>query len=159
MLASQPTTQTLTQPTTQPSNRPAAGLSIQAFRRIVRASAVYDLLVTLPFATPWTFALLHASLSDTNVLLGGTALPPFAPFHTLLACLMGSIVLVWSVLRIRHPQVRLGRYDAAARFLFCTWMAWTWSVTGIPLVWLFLVPEAAWCAMQLLPVRAASGRS
>jgi hypothetical protein len=128
------------------------------FRRIVRASAIYDLAVTAPFATPWTFALLAAHLSAVNQQLGGAALPAFAPFHVLIACLMGSIVLVWSVLRIVDPQPRLGRYDAAGRLLFSTWMAWALAVTGEPLIWLFLAPEAAWCALQCLPVRAPSAR-
>lgn len=125
------------------------------FRRIVRASAVYDLLVTLPFATPWTFAAAHALLSEINVRLGGAPLPAFAPFHVLMACLMGSVVMVWSVLRIRDPQPLYGRYDAVARLLFATWMGWTWLQTGAPLLWLFLVPEGAWCVVQSLPVRTA----
>lgn len=132
--------------------------SIATFRRIVRASAAYDLLVTAPFATPWTFSLLLARLSATNVQLGGAPLPAFAPFHVLLACLMGSIVLVWSVLRLRDPQPRYGRYDAAGRLLFCTWMAWALAATGEPVIWLFLLPEAAWCAVQCLPVRAAAAQ-
>ncbi|KQW93830.1 hypothetical protein ASC94_14780 [Massilia sp. Root418] len=127
-----------------------------AFRHIVRASAIYDLAVTAPFATPWTFALVLAQLSAVNQLLGGAALPAFGPFHTLIACLMGSIVLVWSVLRIRDPQPRFGRYDAAGRLLFSTWMAWALAATGEPLIWLFLLPEAAWCIVQCLPVRRAT---
>ncbi|MRV76515.1 hypothetical protein GJ700_32870 [Duganella sp. FT92W] len=125
------------------------------FRRIVRASAIYDLVVTMPFATPWTFAAAHALLSEINARLGGAPLPAFEPFHILMACLMGSVVMVWSVLRIRDPQPLYGRYDAVARLLFATWMGWTWLQTGAPLLWLFLVPEAAWCVVQALPVRAA----
>ena len=68
--------------------------SASSFRSIVRASGVYDLLVTAPFATPWTFALAHSQLSAINQALGGAALPAFAPFHVLFACLLGSVVLV-----------------------------------------------------------------
>lgn len=132
--------------------------SLATFRRIVRASAIYDLAVTAPFATPWTFALVLAQLSSVNQQLGGTPLPAFAPLHVLIACLMGSIVLVWSVLRIRDPQPRFGRYDAAGRLLFSTWMAWALAVTGEPLLWLFLLPEAAWGIVQSLPVRRPPSR-
>lgn len=128
-------------------------LSLAAFRRIVRASAIYDLVLTAPFATPWTFALMLGHLSATNQQLGGAPLPAFAPFHVLFACLLGSIVLVWSALRIVDPQPRFGRYDAAGRLLFSVWMAWALAATGEPLIWLFLLPEAAWCAVQCLPVR------
>lgn len=126
------------------------------FRRIVRASAMYDLLLTLPFATPWTFAMAHDLLSTINLRLGGAPLPAFEPFHVLMACLMGSVVTVWSVLRIRDPQASYGRYDAAARLLFSSWMAWTWLQTGAPLILLFLVPEFCWFVVQALPVRAAA---
>ena len=51
--------------------------SLAANRRIVRASAIYDLLLTPAFATPWTFALAHGQISSLNATLGGAALPAF----------------------------------------------------------------------------------
>lgn len=127
--------------------------STPAFRKLVRASAWYDVIVTAPFATPPTFAWLAQNISAVNVALGGAALPPFAVFHTFIACLLGSIVMVWSVLRIRDPQVRFGRYDAAGRMLFSTWMVWALFHTGAPVLWLFVVPEFLWGVAQLWPVR------
>ena len=127
-------------------------MKLPTYLRIVRASAWYDLLLTAPFATPWTFALTHAQLSAINQALGGGALPAFAPFHVLFAGLMGSVVLVWSVLRLCMTDVRFGRYDGAARFLFASWMGWTLAATGAPLLWLFVVPEFAWGVAQWLPV-------
>ncbi len=123
-----------------------------AFLKLVRASAAYDLLLTAPFATPWTFALAHAHLSAVNAMLGAAALPAFGPFHMLFAGLMGSVVLVWSALRLRAPSIALGRHDAMARLSFAAWMAWTLAQTGAPLLWLFLVPELAWGVAQALPV-------
>ena len=127
-------------------------LSPATFRRIVRASAVYDVVVTAPFATPWTFAWDWRQLSDLNVRLGGAAIPAFTTFPTLLAALLGSLVLVWSALRIATPERRLGRHDGAARFLFSGWMAWALHATGAPLLWVFLVPEFAWGVVQWWPV-------
>jgi len=129
-----------------------------AIRRLVRASAAYDLLVTAAFATPWTFAIAHGQLSAVNLALGGPALPPFAPMHVLFACLLGSIVLVWSWLRLRDPQPQFATYDGAARFLFSTWMAWALSSGGLPLVWLFIVPEFAWGLLQWYAVPPLSKR-
>jgi hypothetical protein len=124
------------------------------FRHVVRASAIYDVLATVPFATPWTFAWNWHQLSAVNVLLGGAALSPFDVYPTLIACLMGSLVLVWAVLRIATPEVRLGRYDGVARFLFSTWMAWALFLTHQPLLWLFLIPEFAWGVVQWWPIKA-----
>ena len=126
-------------------------ISLSTNRRIVRASAIYDLVVTAAFATPWTFAIAHGHMSGLNQALGGLALPAFTPFHVLFACLMGSIVLVWSVLRIQEPTTRLGRFDGAARFLFSLWMAWALYQTGAPVLWLFVVPELAWGLAQWWP--------
>ena len=127
-------------------------ISLVNNRRIVRASAIYDLIVTAAFATPWTFALVHGQISVLNVALGGAALPAFTPFHLLFACLMGSVVLVWSTLRILEPTQRLGRFDGIARFLFSLWMAWCLAVTDAPLLWLLVVPEFAWGVVQWWPV-------
>ena len=133
-------------------------LSVSAFRRVVRASAIYDVLMTAAFATPWTFLLLREHLSAVNVSLGGVPLPLFEPLHLLIGSLFGSVVMVWSVLRMLDPQPRFGRYDAAARYLFSLWMAWALLVTGQPVLWLFIVPELAWGLAQSLPLRrAASG--
>ncbi len=131
-------------------------LNPATYRRIVFFSALYDLLVTAPFATPWSFALVHSQLSATNQLLGGAALPGFLPFHVLFACLLGSVVLMWSILRLRAPEQRFGRYDGAARMLFSLWMLWAMQATGAPVIWLFVVPEFAWGVAQWLPVSPAA---
>lgn len=124
------------------------------FRRVVRASAAYDLVVTAPFATPWTFAIAFGQLTALNQALGGQPLPAFGPMHTLFPLLMGSVVLMWAVLRLRAPTVQLGRYDAAARALFSLWMAWAWLQTGAPVLLGFLLLEAVWAVMQAWRVRS-----
>jgi hypothetical protein len=127
-------------------------IPFRTYSKIVRASAAYDLLLTAPFATPWSFAWLHQSMSAINQSLGGAALPAFEPFHVLMACLMGTVVLLWSALRLIEPGVRLGRFDATGRFLFATWMTWALLTTGAPVLWLFLIPEFAWGVVQWWPV-------
>lgn len=132
-------------------------LSVVAFRRLVRASALYDVVMTAAFVTPWTFLLMREHLNAINLGLGGAPLPVFEPLHLLISSMLGSVVMVWSVLRMLDPQPRFGRYDAAARYLFSTWMAWALLVTGQPLLWLFLVPELAWGLAQSLPLRRSEG--
>lgn len=118
--------------------------------KLVRASAAYDLLLTAPFATPWTFAIAHGHLSALNQALGGAPLPEFGVMHMLFAGLLGSIVVVWSWLRLRDPLPRYATYDGTARFLFSAWFAWTLALGqgSLPLVWLFIVPEFAWGVVQ-----------
>jgi len=127
-------------------------MQLSAYRKLVQASALYDLVITAPLATPWTLAFTHALMSALNVRLGGAPLPAFEAFHMFIGGLLGSIVTVWSLLRLRHPSRRLGLYDGAARFLFSGWMAWTLAATGAPLLWLLLVPEFAWGVAQWWPL-------
>lgn len=124
------------------------------YRRLVRASGWYDLLMTLMFVTPWTFTLLHGSLQALARAydLPGE-LPPFEPAHMLMANVMGSIVCVWSVLRIRDPQLAFGRYDAAGRLLFATWQVYALSQGASVLIGLILFCELAWAVAQLWPMR------
>ncbi|APC16033.1 hypothetical protein BLL42_09940 [Pseudomonas frederiksbergensis] len=127
------------------------------YRNLVRSSAWYDLIVTAAFVTPWTFTALHGlllSLSQTLNLPG--EVPPFEPMHLLMANLMGSIVCVWSVLRIRDPQQVYGRYDAAGRFLFASWQAYALAHGVTSLLTVFLFFELAWGVAQVLPVRQLS---
>lgn len=125
------------------------------YRRLVRASGVYDLLVTAGFATPWTFMLLHDGLGTLHHSLGlGGELPVFGPLHMLMANLMGSIVCVWAWLRIRHPLQRFGRYDAAGRVLFSTWQLYALAHGASGLLWGVLALEVLWGIAQWAPVRA-----
>lgn len=123
------------------------------YLRLVRASALYDLLLTIGFATPWTLAALLPQLSALNQALGGQAFPAFGPLHALFCHLMGSLVTVWALLRLRRPQRHLGRFDAAARALFSLWMAHAWWQTQAPLLLLFLGPELLWGLAQAWPIR------
>lgn len=125
------------------------------YRKLVRASGWYDLLMTMAFVTPWSFLALHGLLEQLALALSLPGdLPPFEPMHMLLANLMGSIVCVWSLLRIRDPQPAFGRYDALGRFLFATWMAYALAQGGTMLIGVFLFFELAWGVAQWLPVRA-----
>ncbi|MGM9481467.1 hypothetical protein ACS5PN_09780 [Roseateles sp. NT4] len=130
--------------------------STPCFQRVVWFSALYDFIVTAPFATPWSFEFNRDRLSVINQALGGQALPVFDVFQTLFALLMGSIVLVWAVLRLRGPTVQFGRYDAAGRVLFSLWMAWAWWQTGAPVLLLFMLPELSWAVAQAWRVRRAT---
>jgi hypothetical protein len=121
------------------------------YLRLVRASAWYDLVVTAGFATPWTYALLHGALSWTGETLGLGALPDREPMQVLYANLMGSVVVVWSLLRLRRPLPVHGLYDGAARVLFSLWMAYAVADGASGVLGLFLVVEVTWGVVQLLP--------
>lgn len=129
-------------------------ISQPQYIRMVRASAWYDVALTVLFATPWTFALVHEATSRLNQLLGGAALPAFGPLQTMIANMMGTVVLLWSILRLVEPTVRLGRFDGTGRFLFAAWMGWALAASGTPVLWLFLIPEFAWGIVQWWPVAA-----
>ncbi|MEV7117773.1 hypothetical protein [Kitasatospora griseola] len=130
--------------------------------RTIRASAWYDLVVTAPFATPWTFALAHRALSAAGRTLGAGELPPPEPVLTLFANLLGSLVVVWALLRLLRPLPVHGRYDSAARLLFACWQAWALAHGATGLLWGFLAVELTFGAAQLWPLvadRAAAARS
>jgi hypothetical protein len=130
------------------------------YRRLVQSSAWYDLIVTAAFVTPWSFAALHGLLTGVSQALSLPGeLPPFEPAHLLMANLLGSVVCVWAVLRIRDPQPVYGRYDAVARFLFATWQAYALAQGASSLLVIFLVFELAWGIAQVLPVRTLSRAS
>ncbi|MFR9797998.1 hypothetical protein ACL02U_19155 [Streptomyces sp. MS06] len=122
-----------------------------AYLRLVRASAWYDLAATAAFATPWTYAVLHGALSSLSSAWGLGALPAADPLQTLYANLMGSVVLVWSLLRILRPLPEYGLFDGAARTLFAAWQAYALAQGATRLLWFFLVLEVSFGAAQLLP--------
>ena len=124
------------------------------YLRLVRASALYDLLVTAPFATPWSLAWLLRQLDTLGQGLGFATLPVFPPEALLLGNLLGSLVVVWSVLRLVRPSLLLGRYDAVARGLFALWQGWALYQGASPLLVVFLVFEIGFGIAQAWPLRA-----
>ena len=129
-------------------------LTKPTYLRILRASAIYDLVVTAPFATPWTFGVLADLLRQTHERLGLAGILPVSdPMHVLFANLMGSVVVIWSIVRLHLGLPVLGRYDAAARVLFSAWMLYAltggFSVVIVPI----LIVEISFGIGQSLPWR------
>ncbi|MFF3456991.1 hypothetical protein ACFYXH_22180 [Streptomyces sp. NPDC002730] len=122
-----------------------------AYLRVVRVSAWYDLIVTAGFATPWTYALVHEALSSLGNTLRLGVLPELDPMQTLYANLMGSVVVVWAVLRIVRPLPVHGLLDGIARTLFAAWQAYALAHGATQLLWLFLGVEVAFGLVQLVP--------
>ena len=126
-----------------------SAFSTPRYLRIVRASGWYDLLVTWPFVMPWTFAWLYAQLALLGQALGLPGeLHPLNATHMLLANLMGSVIVMWSLARIVAPTVLLGRLDGAARFLFATWQVYAVAHGASAVVLGFTVIELAFGLLQ-----------
>lgn len=127
------------------------------YRRLVRFSGIYDFLATAAFATPWTFQLLYQLLNRISPM------PAFDPTHALFVNLMGSVILVWSALRIWRPEPILGLFDTFARGLFFCWQVYYLVGHGItPVTWAFAAVELllgvaqAWGYWRLMKARPAS---
>ncbi|MBN8230215.1 hypothetical protein JYK02_22135 [Corallococcus macrosporus] len=119
-------------------------------RRVVFASALYDFVVTVPFATPWTAQAVLSNLQSVHQALGmgGDPLPAFSSTHLFFVALFGTIVTLWSVVRLFHPTAFNGAIDTAGRALFSTWMAWALTQGATRVLVGFLVLELAWMFAQ-----------
>jgi hypothetical protein len=124
--------------------------SLRVASRVVRASALYDLIVTLPFATPWTAGPLLQFLGQLHHRLGlpGAAPPEMGPLHLFFVSLFGTIVTLWAVLRVWRPEPRFGAVDSAGRAAFSLWMAWGLWMGQTSLLAVMLVLELAWFFVQ-----------
>ncbi len=129
------------------------------YLRIVRASAAYDLAVTWVFALPWTFAWVYGLLQN---IAGSLALPgnfpPLNPAHVLMANLLGSVVVVWSLARWLQPSVQLGRLDALARALFAIWQIYAVMQGASAIILAFTVFEIVFGVLQMARVRSEQRR-
>jgi magnesium-transporting ATPase (P-type) len=123
------------------------------YLRIVRTSAAYDLAVTWVFALPWTFAWVYGLLQNvaSSMALPGD-FPPLNPAHMLMANLLGSVVIVWSLARWLQPSVLLGRLDALARALFAIWQIYAVTQGASGIILAFTVFEIVFGVLQLARV-------
>lgn len=127
--------------------------SLPRYLSVVKASAWYDLLVTWPFATPWTFVWLYGNLGALALALGlPGVVHPLDATHIMLANLLGSVVVVWSLARILGPSLRLGRLDGVARLLFAAWQINAYLLGASAIVLAFTAFEVAFGIAQFWPV-------
>ena len=123
-----------------------------AYKRIVRLSAAYDLVVTAPFMTPWTLVVILGLIDQLHRALGLPGqMPTLDIMHYLFAGLMGSVVVVWSMARLRLDLAVLGRYDAVARLLFAAWQIYAVANGATPLLLAFTVVEIGFGLAQAMP--------
>ncbi|MDF2967166.1 MAG: hypothetical protein K0Q93_944 [Nocardioidaceae bacterium] len=125
--------------------------------RVGRAGAIYDLITTVGFATPWTATLVLGGLADVHDKLGlaGDPMPTFETSHLLFVILFGVIVTLWSVVRIMWPVPLLIAADTVGRAAFCTFFIWSLLHGHSAVVVAFLIPEVSWLIAQALGVRKA----
>jgi hypothetical protein len=124
-------------------------------RRLVVASALYDIAMTTVFATPWTATAMLSLLHTLHVSagFGGAPLPAFSPTHLFFVGLLGCVVTTWSVVRVLWPSPRLGFADGLTRVAFSAWMVWALSMGASHLLVGLLVVEASWGIAQLVMFR------
>ncbi|PHX40956.1 hypothetical protein AO263_35050 [Pseudomonas sp. NZIPFR-PS5] len=126
-------------------------------RHLVRGSAVYDLIMTAGFMTPWTAAWVFNSFATLSTALALERPVPVLDVNGMLfANLLGSVVVVWSLWRLAQPSRRVGLYDALARALFAAWQLYAVAQGASFLILGFTVFEVLFCIAQILPVKAAT---
>jgi len=69
--------------------------------------------------------------------------------------LLGSVVIVWSLVRLKLNMLILARYDAAARYLFSAWMVYALLNGASFFILGMLVVEISWGMAQSLRIRKA----
>src|SRR4051794_37785091 len=94
--------------------------------RVLRAGAIYDLAVTFPFATPWTAAWVLETLRGVHetLALPGALPDRYEPGHMLFVNMLGCIVSIWALARVRTPSRENGALDTVGRAGFALAMAY-----------------------------------
>lgn len=129
-------------------------ISVKRNLQWVRLSAGYDLVVTAGFMLPWTATLVMDVVAGlSSVLALERPVPTLDVTSLLFANLMGSVVVVWSLWRWRHPSRRVGLYDALARILFAAWQLFAVAHGATYLLLGFTGAELLFALLQTLPVR------
>ncbi len=122
-----------------------------------RVGAIYDLVVTAGFATPWTASLILGVLAHIHSTLGlpGAPMPEFESFHLFYVALFGIVVTMWSVVRIIWPVPLLIAADTFGRAAFSLMFIWALAGGHSAVVVPFLVLEVTFLVFQGLGVRKA----
>ena len=132
---------TLTRPLAADFDRPRWG----------RAGAIYDLIVTVGFATPFTASLLFDATRWIHDAfdLPGAQLPAFDAAGLMFVSMFGTAVTMWALARVLRPEPRFIAIDTAGRAAFSLWMTWALLNGQSTTVVVFLIGEVLWLVLQL----------
>lgn len=120
------------------------------FNKIVRASAIYDILLTTPFMLPPLALGIINLAKPIGDALGLKSEMDITDDTFIWISLMATIVTLWSILRIISPERRFGLYDGIGRVSFSFWFLFYPLAYGTSeLSYLFLGPEIMWAIVQL----------
>lgn len=116
-----------------------------------RAGAIYDLIVTVGFATPFTAALMLDLTRRAHEWFDvpGAPTPELGPLALMLTSLFGTGVTMWAVARILRPEPRFIAIDTVGRALFSSWMVWALLNGQSATIVVFLIGEITWLVLQL----------
>ncbi|WP_159732801.1 hypothetical protein [Methylosinus sp. Ce-a6] len=132
-------------------------MRVSAYRKIVIGCAVYDLVATTALAVPILVPMIvslfesldHALRFDTNFISPD-------PTTIFLINLAGCSVVIWALVRLRMPSVRLGRFDALYRGMIVLCQIWAVLHGATPLLLGVSVVLLGMAALELLPVSEAT---
>ena len=128
-------------------------LNQRQFAKIYRISAWYDLTLSWPYATAPTLLMFISFINYAHAIMGFAPIPELTATGVLFGNFFGTVVVVWSVVRLRWNDVALARYDAAARWLFSIAMIIALKNGASPLLYGFLIAEIGFAILQSLPVK------
>lgn len=122
-----------------------------------RVGAIYDIVVTVGFATPWTATFLLGVLAQVHdsLALSGSAMPDFETSHVLFVTLFGIVVTMWGVVRAIWPVPFLIAADTVGRAAFALAFIWALAAGHSTVIIAFLILETAFLVAQGLGVRKA----
>jgi hypothetical protein len=125
-------------------------MKLDSYRRLVAAGGLYDLLVSAPFATPWTARLVLETMQRLHAALhlGGAPAPTFASLPLVFVAFFGTVVTLWSLVRLVYRRPVDGGIDALGRIAFASWMAWGLAQGASHLLGVFLVLELGFALAQ-----------
>lgn len=119
-------------------------------KKVFTVSSWYDLVVSSPFALPFTATFMWGSvMTPLHSVLGLAPLEGLSAHGILFANFFGSVVVIWAIVRLYLADVRLAVFDGAGRMLFSVAMLNALMQGASPLLWFFFVPELAFGLLQI----------
>lgn len=125
------------------------------YQKIIKAGGVYDCVLLLPFALPFSLPIVFESLNSLSQAINLTGSPlSLSVTSSLFVNIMAIVSISFGLIRFLEPSKRIGLFDSYTRLTIALTMLYHLIILKISfIILIFVISEIIWAILQIFYIK------